>query len=431
MDLRKAWQIALRDVRITFEDRNLLLIMFLAPLALTFIIGAAFSGFSGGAGDVPINDIKAAVVNEDEGVTLFLVQNINFGTIITDVLVPPAGSPPDPVNTLWKLINAQKMTREEAIAAVNKGELAAAVIIPKGFSAALNPAADAPESTTVTLYRDAGSPLTASIVASVVRGIVNNVVSGNIAIFAAGQVQPSLKIQAQQIAEKMADAAQTPPIAVNEVILDGGQTPTNFSPAQYFAPAIAVFFLTFTMSASATSIIEEQTSWTLQRMLTTPTTPATVLAGKLGGTFLTGLFQLLVLIVLMALINPALGNPTAVWGNNPLLIVLLAVVTTAAATGIGSLIAALAKTSEQANAYGGAFLTLMGLLGGAFFDLSNIPVLGVVTRFTMNFWATNGFSTVARGGDFMAILPNMIVLLVIYVVGFSIAIVLFNRRVRA
>jgi ABC-2 type transport system permease protein len=430
MDLRKAFEIAIRDVRITFADRNLLLIMILAPLALTFIIGAAFSGF-GNSSDLQIRDIKTAIVNEDEGVTLFLVQNINFGAIITEVLVPPEDTPPDPDNTLWKLISAQKMTREQALEAVNTGQVSAAVIIPKGFSAALNPANDAPSPTTLTLYRDAGSPITASIVASVVRGIVNNVVSGNIAIFAAGQVQPSLKIQAQQIAEKMAVASQSPPISVSDVILDGGQTATNFSPVQYFAPAIAVFFLTFTMSGGATSIIEEQTGWTLQRMMTTPTTAATVLAGKLGGVFLIGLAQLGVLVVLMGLLNPLLGNPASVWGTDPLALVVVMLVTTAAATGVGSLIAAVAKTAEQANAYGGAFLTLMGMLGGAFFDLSNIPVLSTLTRFTMNYWATNAFSSLARGVGLEGIVPNLIVMMIIFVVGFGIATVLFSRRVRA
>ena len=429
MDFRKILIIALRDVRITFADRNLLLIMIAAPLALTTIISAAFSGFTGG-NDVPIQNIQAAVVNEDEGVSLF-VQQVNFGDIITNILVPAEGQAPDPDNTLQKLITAKEMTRDEAIAAVNSGKIAAAIIIPKDFSAALNPVNDAPAETKITLYRDSGSPLTASIVASVTRSIVNGVVSGNIAIFAAGQVQPSLKLlNAQQIAQGVSEQSGTPPIAVNEIMVDNSQTAQTFSPAQYFGPAMAVFFLTFTMSASAASIIEEQDAWTLQRMITTPTSPATVLAGKLFGTYLTGLFQLLVLIVLMAIIGPLFGNNVPVWGTNYLGVLLLAAITVAGATGLGSILAAVSRTAEQANVYGSAVLTLMGLLGGAFFDLSSIPGLGIVSRLTLNYWATNGFSTLARTNDIGAVLPNLLALVIYFVVGFGIAVVLFNRRLK-
>ncbi|MBX3083421.1 MAG: ABC transporter permease [Anaerolineae bacterium] len=430
MDFRKILTIALRDVRITFSDRSLLLIMIAAPLALTTIIGAAFSGFTGGS-DVPIQNIQAAVVNEDEGVTLFF-QQINFGDIITNIIVPPEGQTPEPDNTLWKLIAAQKMTREEAIAAVNDGKLAAAIIIPKDFSAALNPANDVPAETKITLYRDAGSELSAGIVTSVMRSIVNNVVSGNIAIFAAGQVQPTLKVlNAQAIAQSMAEQGNNPPITVNEITVDNAQTAQTFSPAQYFAPAMAVFFLTFTMAGSARSIIEEQNSWTLQRMVTTPTTFSSVLAGKLLGTYLTGVFQLLVLIVLMAIISPLFGTKIPVWGTNPVAVVLMALITTAAATGLGSILAAVARTAEQADVYGSALLTLMGLLGGAFFDLSNIPGLGIASRLTLNYWATNGFSTLARTNDLVSVLPNLLVLLIYFVVGFGIAVVLFNRRFKS
>src|SRR5271165_4261537 len=98
MDIRKALIIALKDVRITYTNRNLMLILFAAPLALTFIIGAAFSKIISG-GDLPISHIPIAVVNEDKGASIFF-QSVNFGNILTQVLVPSAGQAPDPKNAL-------------------------------------------------------------------------------------------------------------------------------------------------------------------------------------------------------------------------------------------------------------------------------------------------------------------------------------------
>ncbi len=86
MDIQKVLTIALKDVRITFGDRNLLIIMIAAPLLLTFIIGAAFSRFTGSNGDVPIESIAVGVVNEDQGTTVFL-RPLNYGAILSGILI--------------------------------------------------------------------------------------------------------------------------------------------------------------------------------------------------------------------------------------------------------------------------------------------------------------------------------------------------------
>jgi ABC-type multidrug transport system permease subunit len=75
-------------------------------------------------------------------------------------------------------------------------------------------------------------------------------------------------------------------------------------------------------------------------------------------------------------------------------------------------------------------LTLQGLVGGAFFSVASVPVLGTLTQFTLNYWAVQGYTRLANGATLGDILPNLIVLLLIFVVGFSIATVLFNRRIR-
>jgi len=62
--LNKIWQIAYKDLYITFTDRNLLILMLAAPLAIATIIGLAFGGLSSGA---PIRDVPIAIVNQDAG----------------------------------------------------------------------------------------------------------------------------------------------------------------------------------------------------------------------------------------------------------------------------------------------------------------------------------------------------------------------------
>ncbi|HJS30190.1 MAG TPA: hypothetical protein VJ768_11240, partial [Anaerolineales bacterium] len=63
--MRKILAIAWKEVYVHFTDRNLLLLTIITPLALSTIIGLAFSQV--GSNDVPIEDIPVAVLNLDQG----------------------------------------------------------------------------------------------------------------------------------------------------------------------------------------------------------------------------------------------------------------------------------------------------------------------------------------------------------------------------
>src|SRR5262249_27261598 len=159
------------------------------------------------------------VVNEDAGTTIFL-NNLNYGDIITNILVPADGKPSSVP------LNSQKLGRAEAIAQVDKGKLDAAIIIPVDFSASLNPTRDKPAQTKISFYRNAGSSIGASIAASIVRIIVNGLISGNIADFtakdqvAAGKATAALLADSQAIAQDVASQLQSaPPVQLNTVTI--------------------------------------------------------------------------------------------------------------------------------------------------------------------------------------------------------------------
>lgn len=425
-DFKKFLTITVKDVRLLFTDRNALIYTILTPLLLTVVIGAAFSGFAGSSNNAPIKDIPVAVVNEDAGSAFG-----NLGTTITQILVPAPGEKPDPTNTLRTLISAQTMNHDDAIAQVKSGKLVAAIIIPADFSQAVTGGSGQGK---ITVYRDAASSIQGSIVLSVVKAISNSIASGTVAVAAGAQVNPALLLQAQSIAQEVgAQLQSSPPISVNEenIASQPGDT-SSFDPLQYFAPSMAVFFMTFTMAAGATSIIEERDNWTLQRLLISPTSRLTVLAGKLGGTYANGILQLTILVVATSLVGPILGSKTSVWGNNVPGLALLLICTVAAATGLGTLLAAAARTSAQADTYSRAVLILLGIAGGAFFPLASLGnFFQFISKLTLNYWAVNGFTLLASGKDISAILPNLAALLVMFAVYFGIGMFLFNRRLEA
>ncbi len=87
--MSKLWTVALKEVRSRFTDRNLLLIMIAAPLAVSTIIGLAFGGL--GRTTSPIRDIPVAVVNHDRAGA----YGASFGAMLAGLLTEgqlPAGT---------------------------------------------------------------------------------------------------------------------------------------------------------------------------------------------------------------------------------------------------------------------------------------------------------------------------------------------------
>ncbi len=222
--MTKLWIIAWKELITRFTDRNLLLLMLAAPLAISSIIGLAFGNIARGGS--PIRGIPVAVVNHDRA----SLYGVAFGDVMSKMLtegeipsnsVPKGATCPQPTAspestngggmTIGELISgtafdaaaAQRLidagtippappaaAASEALdraarAAVDKGIYTAAVIIPPGFSASLtdltNPTRLAP-TVHVAVYGNQGDGLSAGIVRSVVEGIVSQMVSGDIAI---------------------------------------------------------------------------------------------------------------------------------------------------------------------------------------------------------------------------------------------------------
>jgi ABC-2 type transport system permease protein len=312
----------------------------------------------------------------------------------------------------------------------------AAILIPEDFSQALNPTNPTFGDVKVrlTVFRDAGSPLAADIVTAVVRQILNTFTNANIAVYAAGKATANplfLATQGEAIARAVSSQSygSAAPISVMAHNLqNNAQQGPSLNLLQYFAPALAVFFLNFLMASGAISIMEEQDNGTLQRLLTTPTSRLTVLAGKLGGTYVSGLLQLTILIVATTLAAPILGSKEPAWGTNIPALIVLTLAVVAGSIGIGTLIAGLARTRTQANMYSNAILILMGIAGGTFFAVAGGPPMGLASQLTINYWATNAYATLARTNDLASVLPNIAALLTMFVVGFGAGVVLFSRR---
>jgi ABC-2 type transport system permease protein len=198
----------------------------------------------------------------------------------------------------------------------------------------------------------------------------------------------------------------------------------RFDPLAYMASGMALMFLMFTTALGSRSFLVERSEGTLSRLLVSPITPAQILAGKTTGTFLTGVAQMLFLIVSSSLL---FGLQWGDW----LGVVVLVLAAVVAATGWAILIAVLARTPGQVMSVGSAITLLFGIHGGASISMNVMPGwFRLASRITPNAWGLDGFTTLALGGRLTDILPVVAALLIMGLVlfGAAVAALLVGRR---
>jgi ABC-2 type transport system permease protein len=185
-----------------------------------------------------------------------------------------------------------------------------------------------------------------------------------------------------------------------------------------------IFFAFFTGAYSMMSILQESEQGTLPRLFTTPTDRTSILAGKFVAVFFTVTLQGL---VLMTVGHYLFG---IVWGE-PVSVALALIGQVIAATGLGVLLIAFAKSTRQGGPILGGGLTTLGMLGGLF--TVNIPgampaVLSVIAIFIPQAWVLRGWKITLNGGSAGDLLIPFAVMVCMGLVMFIIGARMFRKR---
>ena len=408
----KITTIAFKDTLIRFRDRNGILLMLVAPLVLAAIMGAAFGGF--GREDEPaVREIPMAIVDED-------------GRDMAATLVSALES-----EEMAKWLKPVEMaSAAEARTMVERGELRAALVIPAGFSKAVETANAAPA--TLTLYTDPGSSISPIVVEAIVMEMINRFNAGSVAaqvtveqlVEQQAALGPALAQLAPALNEAMTAFAQNERgvVQVKTLPRAGKTEPPN--PLAYFAPSMAILFLMFTLFDASRTLLDEEREGTLQRMMSSPTRFGVILAGKNAGVILTGVLQLAILVIASALL---FGLD---WGKSRLAVALMILAVVAAASSLGALIVALARDARQAGVIGSTVALAFAVLGGNFIDANAYPAwMQPLSKLTINRWALDGFTDLSlRGGGLEDVTPELLVLLGMAAAFFALAAWRLPRR---
>ena len=408
--MKRILQIGWKDLRVIFRDRAALILMLLAPFAMTLGMGLVTGTLGSTVGG--LSKVSLVVVNLDQS---------TLGNALVEVLKAPE---------LSQLLTVEENSDSTAARAMlDADKTAAVVIIPAGFTASVIPQNEQATAAVVQIvvYKNPSRSISAGLVQSIIERFLSEVETGRIGgqvavaqLIASGLVPPQQAAQTgMQIGTRLANELSNQ----QTLTLNTSQASVSEEPSflMFIAPGFALLFLMYTVSLGGKTLLTERQEGTLTRLMTTPILPSQVLVGKMTGTYMIGLSQMTILIAASVLL---LGLR---WGN-PLALVILLITAVAAATGWGMLLAALSRTPGQVSAIGMAMTLLFGLVGGSFFGGTLTGVIGYIGMLTPNYWGQMGFNTLARGGSLQDLFPVYAALLVMAAILLVISVFIFRRK---
>jgi ABC-2 type transport system permease protein len=358
---RTAFLVAGKDLRQRLRDRSALVIAFVAPFVLASIIGLAFGG-------------------DDAFRATYAVADADRGPVAAGFADGVLASP-----GLRDLVTVRRVAPGEARALVERGHVDAAFLLPEGLSASV----EAGRPATLAVVESGANPIAGQVARSLAEAWTAELAATGLAVTTALDAagQPPTEAAARRLGERA--AATRPPARLVEGQA-GGRT---VGAGDYFGPSMAIFFLFFTVSFGARSLLAERRQGTMRRLLATAAPPGGVLAGKALAAFTLGTASMLVMWLATTVVFGA------DWGD-PLAVVALIGSSVLSAVGITALVVTMARTDEQAEGYSSLVVFTLALLGGNFVYLAQLPeLLQRAALLTPNGWALRGFvDMVADGG---------------------------------
>lgn len=391
--MRAALLIAAKDLRQRLRDRSAIMVAVVVPLGLAFVFNATLGGISteGVA-------FRYGVVDEDRS---------EISAVFVDEVLPAVEE--------GGAIRVRSVPSDaEGRRSVEVGDLDALLVVPAGFGAAVEGSGAAE----IRVVGDVDEPTAAQVARSIASTFVADLNAVRVAVATVADPHATDPAELDALVER-AVAVPTP-----VDVVDVTATTKELDVTTYYAAGMAVFFLFFTVQFGVASLLDERKDGTLSRLLAAPIGRSAILGGKLLTSFVIGTLSMTTLIVATSLL---LG---ADWGDwiGVALLVLSGVL---AATGVMSIVATLAKTSEQAGNWQSIIAVVLGMLGGVFFPISQAPgFLPTLSLVTPQAWFLRGLSDMAGDTGWTVVLPAVLAMLVFAAVTGAIAAVRLDRMAR-
>jgi ABC-2 type transport system permease protein len=380
--------IAAKDLRQRFRDRSAIVLGFVAPLVIAALMSFAFRG-------TERFHISVGIVDRDHGAV---------ATAFSDFMRSP---------DLKDVVTVRTFDDETSASAhVHSGAVAAAVVLPAGFSAAATTGSGVSHIDVLTNTDSAlGAEVTRSLVASFVNQVNADRISVATAIAAGAPVS--------QLARLSADASK---LRVPETVVNLPIGSKPLKAVSYYAPSMAIFFLLFAVGFTSRSFFSEVNDGMIDRIAAAPVRASSLLFGKALSVLAYGIASLATVLVVTSVFFGA------EWGN-PVSVAALSLAMVIAVVALTALVIALARTDRQAEGLSSIVVFGLALLGGNFVSISAAPpLMRRLALFTPNGWALRGFVDLTTGARGAGVVVQPVVAMLTFATVVGVGATLLSRR---
>jgi ABC-2 type transport system permease protein len=406
--IRKVLAVMVKELQVIFlGDRGTLISLFVIPFVLAMLSGAIFSG------EEKTINIPVIAVNQDSG---------DYGNSILEVL-----------KDIKELSLETEDTPTAAEARVANGDFMAAVMIPADFTQNI----DAYQTTDVTVSIDPAQAQYGRIITSIIEEIAGGLAiqgeirygirevltdigldeNANPDLFRASQAQTEGVIFTQ-----MQRLQTDEPIQLQRVDVNGeGVFSWEDNIFALTLPGYIALFAFFVVPSLSTALIKEKEQGSLRRLVASPLSKGALIGGKVLAFTVLVIIQVVIVFGLVAVF---FDMPL---GNSLLGLLMITIALGLTATSLGMLVAAVARSRDQANSIGLLMVFVLGILGGCF-NPDTAPFRGEgfmakVSYYMPQAQAMNAFHTLMiLNGTLVDTLPYVGYLLAVSLLFFIVAI---------
>jgi ABC-2 type transport system permease protein len=403
IQLRRAWYIALNNLRLFFSDR-LAMGMF---IAFPFLFIVMFNLLLGNVGSQdPRVELHLATQEQSAAGQVSISQQIIRGLETAD---PSQLKPGEPL-IIWD------KDYDQAKAQVESNKLSGFLSFPPDFTQKLlsgNP-------TNLEVVARADATNTAAALNGLAQGIISELEAKRIEI---NSVETLMR--------------QQPGVTQAEIItaIQGIMARTSFAPtlitfqaekvgevkavstSSFVVPGYLVMFVFFAAAVSSVEIIRERRNHTLERLLASSVRRETLLTGIYFGMVFKGLIQIAIFW------TAGVFAFHVDLGQAPWAVILISILTVLMSAAFALMLSTLVRTDRSASALATLASLLLAPLGGCWWPLFITPHwMQFLAKLTPHGWATTGFNKLMLfGGGWSAVTWEVVAL-----AGFAAAFILIG-----
>jgi ABC-2 type transport system permease protein len=404
--MRKLFASIHKELLLLINDKVGLILMFMMPILLVFIITIVQDSTFKLVND---NNIEIIVVNKDNGA---------LGDSLSSLLEESG---------VFKITNRSKLSQKEIQKTLLSDNQLLALWIPENFSQQLTAKAQSVSTEMLSEFdiieNASVSPKNPTKIAlyydPILQENFRTSISGSIQSFL-GALESRLMIEQlyvamgfEEVPEAMEERFFSNQITIDQISANTSSGQAIPNSTQHNVPAWSIFAMFFMVISLGSNIVKERLSGSFVRLQTIPSSFSLVLLSKMFTYLFVALLQLTVIFMLGKFVFPLIGLPTLSLPSNILGLFIISILSAFSAISFAMLVGTFAKTNEQANGFGAITIIILAAIGGIWVPTFVMPsYMQVIGNISPLHWCLEGYYTLfLKGGDWYLLFPTILFLI--------------------